>query len=156
MTTISPVVEAYTGAPIVRAGKFASARIILHGRAIVRAPPSVDDVTAIPRIPRASPVAAAATLISTSSHRESSLSSVTRSQKAIVAPPVPVTVIPLYLPSAEPAGSSPMEAFSANRYVPAASVPATIAAAGSHVQFVRVPDAGVPSIGVTKVLLLIV
>lgn len=46
------------------------------------------------------------------------MSNVTRSPKAIVAPPVPVIVIPVYLPSALHAGSKAMLVFSASVIVP--------------------------------------
>ena len=82
------------------------------------APQSVEEVAAIPIIPLASQVAAAATDMSTSSHLESSLSRVTKSPKAIVAPHVPVTVIQLYFPSALHAGSRATDVFSASVIVP--------------------------------------
>jgi hypothetical protein len=75
------VVEANTPAPIVNAGKLASA-LIIHCNNIVQALPSVQATTTIQSTHLASHVAAAATLISTASRLESSLSNVTKSQNA--------------------------------------------------------------------------
>ena len=108
-----------------RVGKLESALIIPFKRTVIGFP-SEEEVTAIPSKPLASPVAAAATEMSTNSHLESSLSSVTKSPKAIVAPPVPVTVIPEYLPSAEPAGSRAMEVFSPSVMLPVSVPPSVV------------------------------
>jgi len=61
----------------------------------------------------ASPSAAAALLASASNHFEAVGSRTITSQKASVAPAVPVIEIPVYFQSAEPAGSRPIEVFSA-------------------------------------------
>lgn len=79
---------------------------------MVQALPSVQADTTIQSIHLASPVAAAAALISTASRLESSLSNVTRSQNACEYQLTQVTVIQLYFPSALQAGSNANEVFS--------------------------------------------
>jgi hypothetical protein len=96
---------------MVNAGKFASA-LIIHSNSIVQAFQSVQADTTIQSIHLASPVAAAAALISTASRLLSSLSSVTKSQNACEYPLTQVTVIQLHLPSALPAGSNAIQVFS--------------------------------------------
>lgn len=119
-TCIAPAVSpTYTAEPIVKAGNLASARII-HCRSRVKAPPSVDEVTAIPNILSAVVAASA----SANSHLLSTEDKYNKSQNAMVAPPVHVTVIPVYLPSAEPAGSRAIEAFSARVILPVIVPPA--------------------------------
>ena len=90
----SPAVsERNTCAPTVNVGKAVSARMIPL-RSTVIGLPSVEVDTAMPHCTYP---AVASALASVSSHRESATARYTTSPNAIVAPPVPVTVIQLRL-----------------------------------------------------------